>query len=57
MKDAKNANYMKYKKYVKYEKYIKQRNFLLDVCCIYSNLKNNKHRSLPTEIPWVIINQ
>lgn len=57
MKDAKNANYMRYKKYMKYEKYIKQRNFLLDVCCICDNLKYDKHGKLPTEIRWVIINQ
>lgn len=57
MKDAKNANYMRYKKYMKYEKYIKQQNFLLGVCCICDNLKNDKHGRLPTEIRWVIINQ
>lgn len=57
MKDAKNVNYMGYKKYMKYEKCIKQRNFLLDIRCICNNLKNDKHRRSPTEIRWVIINQ
>lgn len=57
MKDAKNVNYMRYKKYMKYEKCIKQRNFLLDIRCICNNLKNDKHRRSPTEIRWVIINQ